>query len=106
MESWKRGIFVYIELLEITNVIGFRILESIDTGRSESLKGVSVELPSDFLRFSLGKMLVPLEKRKLLKPEFIRKIPEFDCSENGALDCSVNIYMENFVFLFHGIVHC
>ena len=33
-------------------------------------------------RFSSGKMLVSLEKRKLLKPEFIREISEFDCSEN------------------------
>ena len=36
-------------------------------------------------RFSSGKMLVSLEKRKLLKPEFIREISEFDCSENGKL---------------------
>ena len=33
-------------------------------------------------RFSSGKMLVSLEKRKLLKPEFIREISEFICSEN------------------------
>ena len=36
-------------------------------------------------RFSSGKMLLSLEKRKLLKPEFIREISEFDCSENGKL---------------------
>ena len=30
-------------------------------------------------------MLEALEKRKLLKPEFIREISKFDCSENGKL---------------------
>ena len=55
-------------------------LESIERGRLESLKGVSMEL--DFvkndLRFSSGKMFVLLEKRKLLKPEFMRDTSEFD----------------------------
>ena len=30
------------------------------------------------LRFSSGKIIVPLEKRKLLKPEFMRRTSEFD----------------------------
>ena len=30
-------------------------------------------------------MLVSLEKRKLLKTEFIREKSEFDCSENGKV---------------------
>ena len=30
-------------------------------------------------------MLVSLEKRKLLKPEFIRGISEFHCSESGKV---------------------
>ena len=62
-------------------------LESIDTGCSESLKGVSMELHSvkNEFRFSSGKMLVSLEKAKLLKPEFNRKISKFDCSENGKV---------------------
>ena len=30
-------------------------------------------------------LLVSLEKRKLLKPQFIREILEFDCSENGKV---------------------
>ena len=55
-------------------------LESIERGRLESLKGVSMEL--DFvkndLRFSSGKMFVLLEKRKLLKPEFMTDTSEFD----------------------------
>ena len=34
-------------------------------------------------RFSSGKMLIFLEKKKLLKPDFIRDISEFDYSENG-----------------------
>ena len=58
-----------------------KYLESIDTGWSESLKGVSMEIHSVKKRF----LLVSLEKRKLLKPQFIRKILEFDCSENGKV---------------------
>ena len=34
------------------------------------------------LRFLSGKMLIPLEENKFLKPEFIREILELDCSEN------------------------
>ena len=30
-------------------------------------------------------MLVSLEKRKLIKPEFIMEISEFDCSEKGKV---------------------
>ena len=80
MESCKREIFVYVELIEIANVIVFRI-----NGHwvIKSLKGVSMELHSvkNELRFLSGKMLVPLEKKKL-KPEFITEISDFDCSEN------------------------
>ena len=36
-------------------------------------------------RFSSRTMLVSLEKRKLLKSEFIRDISEFDCSGNGKI---------------------
>ena len=35
--------------------------------------------------FSSEKILVSLEKGKLLKPEFIRDISEFNCSENGKV---------------------
>ena len=84
MESCKREIFVYVELIEIANVIVFRI-----NGHwvIKSLKGVSMELHSvkNELRFLSGKMLVPLEKKKLLKPEFIREISDFGCSENGKV---------------------
>ena len=73
MESCKRGIFVCTVLIEI------------ETGCTESLKGISLELHSvkNEFRYSSGKMLVSLEKRKLIKSEFIREISEFDCSENG-----------------------
>ena len=30
-------------------------------------------------------MLVSFEKKKLLKPEFISKMSEFNCSENGKV---------------------
>ena len=36
-------------------------------------------------RFSSGTMLLALEKRKLLKLEFITDISEFYCSENGKV---------------------
>ena len=36
-------------------------------------------------RFSSGTMLLSLEKRKLLKLEFITDISEFYCSENGKV---------------------
>ena len=36
-------------------------------------------------RFSSGKMFVSLEKRKLLKPEFMRDTSEFDKSKNGNI---------------------
>ena len=60
-------------------------LESIKTGWSESLKRISMELQfiKNELRFSSGKMFVSLEKRKLLKPEFMRDTSEFDWSKNG-----------------------
>ena len=37
------------------------------------------------LRFSFGKMFVSLEKRKLLKPEFMRDTSEFDWLKNGNI---------------------
>ena len=50
-----------------------------------SVKTIPIELHSikSEFRFESRKMLVSLEKRKLLKPEFIREISEFDCSKNG-----------------------
>ena len=49
-------------------------LESIETGQSESLREVSMELHfvKNNLRFSSEKMFVSLEKQKLLKSEFMR----------------------------------
>ena len=60
-------------------------LESRETGWSESLKGVSMELHfvKNDLRLSSGKMFVSLEIRKLLKPEFVRDTSKFDKSKNG-----------------------
>ena len=58
-----------------------KYLESIDSGWSESLKGVSMEIHSVKKQF----LLISLEKIKLLKPQFIKEILEFDCSENGKV---------------------
>ena len=54
-------------------------LESIETGLSEWLKGVSRKLHfcKKWFKFSFGEMLVSLEKRELLKPEFMRDTSEF-----------------------------
>ena len=62
-------------------------LESIETGWSESLKGVSMELHfiKNDLRFSSKKMFLSLGKWKLLKPEFMRDTSEFDWSKNGNI---------------------
>ena len=44
-------------------------IESTDSGSSESLNGVSMELHSvkNEFRFSCGKMLVSLEKKEIIK---------------------------------------
>ena len=73
----------FLFILSLLKSLMSLYLESIDTGWSESLKGVSMELNSvKKFRIWSGKMLVSLEKRKLLNPGYIRKILEFDCSEN------------------------
>ena len=73
----------FLFILSLLKSLMSLYLESIDTGWSESLKGVYMELNSvKKFRIWSGKMLVSLEKRKLLNPEYIRKILEFDCSEN------------------------
>ena len=71
MEIYKRGIFVYIDLTEIVIVIVFRV------NRHWVIR--------IFKRSLYGVTLCKKRKKeqwKLLKPEFIRKISEFDCSEN------------------------
>ena len=84
MQSSKRWIFVYIEFIKIVNVTVFgfyrdRMIRII----KRSLSGLHF-LKND-LRFSFGKMFVLLEKRKLLKPEFMRQTSEFDWSKNGNI---------------------
>ena len=62
-------------------------LESIVTGWSESLKVVSTEFHfvKNDLRFPSREMFASLEKRKLLKPEFMRNTSEFGWSKNGNI---------------------
>ena len=59
-------------------------MESIETGWSKWLKGVSIELHfvKNDLRFWSGEMFASLEKRKLWKSKFMRNISEFDWSFN------------------------
>ena len=58
-------------------------------------------------RFSSGKMLVSLEKRKLLNQNLLGKYQNLFAQKiEKYLTDSINIYMENVVFLFHGIIHC
>ena len=77
----------FLFILSLLKSLMSRYLDSIETGWSESLKGVSKELHflKNDLRFSFGKMFVLLEKRKLLKPEFMRQTSEFDWSKNGNI---------------------
>lgn len=55
------------------------------------------------VRFSSGKTLVSIERRKLLKREFIRKISELDCSENG-LRAKTHIWKMLFFYLIVSII--
>lgn len=78
----KEEIFVYIELIEIVHVIVFGINRHwVIRIVKRSLYGVILSKK----RCSSGKMLVSVEKNKLLKSEFIRKISECDCLENGKV---------------------
>ena len=71
MEIYKRGIFVYIDLTEIVIVIVFRVNRHwVIRILKRSLYGVTLCKKRK------------KEKWKLLKPELIRKISEFHCSEN------------------------
>ena len=71
MEIYKRGIFVYIDLTEIVIVIVFRVNRHwVIRIFKRSLYGVTLCKKRK------------KEKWKLLKSELIRKISEFDCSEN------------------------
>ena len=59
------------------------------------------------LRFSSGKMFVSLEKRKLLKPGFMRDTPSLiDQGMEKYLIDIVSIYTECFVLTFPDIDYC
>ena len=58
-------------------------------------------------RFLSWKILVSIEKRKLLNQHLLVKYQNLIVKKmEKYLTDSVNTYMENVVFLFHGIVHC
>ena len=58
-------------------------------------------------RFSSGKMLVFLEKQKLLKQTLLEIYQNLIVQKmEKYLTDRVKTYMKNVSFLFHGIVHC
>ena len=75
MLRWRVARDEVLFILSLLKSLMSCYVESIETGWSESLKGVSIELNfvKNDIRFSSGKMFVSLEKRKLLKPKFMRE---------------------------------
>ena len=75
MLRWRAARDEVLFILSLLKSLMSCYVESIETGWSESLKGVSIELNfvKNDIRFSSGKMFVSLEKRKLLKPKFMRE---------------------------------
>ena len=73
MLRWRAARDEVLFILSLLKSLMSCYVESIETGWSESLKGVSIELNfvKNDIRFSSGKMFVSLEKRKLLKPKFM-----------------------------------
>ena len=86
MLRWRVARDEVLFILSLLKSLMSCYVESIETRWSESLKRVSIELHfvKIDLRFSSGKMFVSLEKRKLLKPGFMRH-SEFDWSRNGKI---------------------
>ena len=98
----------FLFILSLLKSLMSRYLDSIETGWSESLKGVSKELHflKNDLRFSFGKMFVLLEKRKLLNQNLWDKHPSLiDQRTEIYLIDIVNIYTEYFVLTFLDIVY-
>ena len=75
MLRWRAARDEVLFILSLLKSLMSCYVESIETGWSESLKGVSIELNfvKNDIRFSSGKMFVSLEKRKLLKPKLMRE---------------------------------
>ena len=68
---------------------------------------MELHLVKNDVRFSHGKMLVSLEKRKLLTPEFMRDTWEFDWSKSGNMfDWHRKHIYGMFYFKISDIVHC
>ena len=84
MLRWRVARDEFLFIFSILKALMSWYLESVGTGW---LKRVSIELlfVKNHGRFSSGKMFVSLEKRKLLKPEFMRDTSEFDKSKNGNI---------------------
>ena len=84
MLRWRVARDEFLFIFSILKALMSWYLESVGTGW---LKRVSMELlfVKNDGRFSSGKMFVSLEKRKLLKPEFMRDTSEFDKSKNGNI---------------------
>ena len=101
MLRWRAARDEVLFILSLLKSLMSCYVESIETGWSESLKGVSIELNfvKNDIRFSSGKMFVSLEKRKLLKPKF------YDRMEKYLIDI-VSIYTECFVLTFLDIAYC
>ena len=74
MLRWRVARDDFLFILGLLKSLMSWYLESIETGQSESLREVSMELHfvKNNLRFSSEKMFVSLEKQKLLKSEFMR----------------------------------
>ena len=82
MLRWRVARDEFLIILSLLKPLMSWNLESIDTGWSESLKGVSMELHfvKNDLRFSSGKICIT---RKT--PEVIRDTSEFDWAKNGKI---------------------
>ena len=109
MLRWRVARDEVLFILSLLKSLMSCYVESIETRWSESLKRVSIELHfvKIDLRFSSGKMFVSLEKRKLLKPGFMRDTPSLiDQGMEKYLIDIVSIYTECFVLTFPDIDYC
>ena len=75
MLRWRVARDGFLFILNLLKLLMSWYLGSIEAGWSESLKGFSMEL-----HFAKNdwKLFVLLEKRKLIKPKFMRDTSEFD----------------------------